>query len=261
VKRLFRLWQCLIIASITLAYACGVMVNILIFLPLIFLSCRDAKIRRLRVRHLISLEFRLFLGCLRFCRVLLIEHPVPPPAKGPLIIVANHPSLLDIMILISIFPEADCVVKKSLWRNPFVGPMLICADYIANDDAAGFLDSAAARLSDGLPIIIFPEGSRTPPQGLRPFHRSAASVALRHACQILPVRLEFSHRVLAKGQSLFLFPPCTVSCRVEFLEKLTCTEASPGRSPALTRQLEDLFSPGSPNGTGTQRTDRQNPQP
>jgi 1-acyl-sn-glycerol-3-phosphate acyltransferase len=261
VKSAFRCWQCLVIATITLAYGVGVVLNGLFFLPLIFISCRDPKRRRLRVRHLFAAEFRLFLGFLSLCRILIIENLTRQANSGPMVIVANHPSLLDIMILIAMFPEADCLIKKSLWKAPLVGPMLIAAGYIANDDAAGFLDSAAARLADGLPIIIFPEGSRSPAQGMHPFHRSAASVALRHACQILPIRLEFSHRVLAKGQSLFRFPPCSVSCRVEFRDKLDCAKTSPGTSQSLTRQLEDLLSPGPQNGTGSQRTDRQNPQP
>jgi len=261
VKILFRCWQCLVIATITLAYGGGVLLDCILFLPLIFLGCRDPKRRRLQVRRLISCEFRLFLGFLRFCRILSVDRVELQAAQGPTVIVANHPSLLDIMILIALFPEADCLVKKSLWRNPFVAPMLISAGYIANDDAAGFLESAAARIADGLPIIIFPEGTRSPLQGMHPFHRSAASVALRHACQILPVRLEFSHRVLAKGQSLFRFPPCTVTCRVEIRERIDCARTSPGTSQTLTRQLEDLLSPGSQDGTGSQRTHRQNTQP
>ena len=53
-KFLFRVWQCVIIATITLAYGGGVILNCLVFLPLIFFSCRDPKRRRVRVRRLFS---------------------------------------------------------------------------------------------------------------------------------------------------------------------------------------------------------------
>ncbi|MEN9358536.1 MAG: hypothetical protein RL095_71 [Verrucomicrobiota bacterium] len=260
-KPLFRIWQFLVIAAAASAYAAGVLLNCLFLLPLIYLCGTRKEVRRRMVRRLISAQFRLFLSFLRFCRILIVEPAAAPELGRATLIVANHPSLLDILILIAHFPEADCLVKKSLWRNPLVAPMLISAGYLSNDDAAGFLESAAERLGAGFPIVIFPEGTRSPPQGMFPFHRSAASLALRHACQILPVRLEFSHRVLAKGQPIFRFPPCSVRCRLEFRELVECGDPSPGRSQSLTRQLEVLLSPGSPDGTGNQRTDRQDPQP
>lgn len=72
-------------------------------------------------------------------------------------IIANHPSLIDVVFLIGLVRQANCVVKKSLWENPFTRGPLRSTEYISNDGSMDMLDAAAESLQNGQTLIIFPE--------------------------------------------------------------------------------------------------------
>lgn len=86
-------------------------------------------------------------------------------------IIANHPSLIDVVFLIGLVRRANCVVKKSLWENPFTRGPLRSTEYISNDGSMDMLDAAANALQSGQTLIIFPEGTRTQPGQAPAFHR------------------------------------------------------------------------------------------
>ena len=67
--------------------------------------------------------------------------------RDGLLVLANHPTLIDVVCLISLLPNADCVVKRAVARNPFMRGPVRAAGYISNDDGAGLVDDcvAAAR--------------------------------------------------------------------------------------------------------------------
>ncbi len=77
--------------------------------------------------------------------------------------VANHPSLIDYVMLASVMPETDCMVKSALLKNPFVSGVIRAADYLINDQADALLPASRQRLQQGDTILIFPEGTRTVP--------------------------------------------------------------------------------------------------
>jgi len=66
-------------------------------------------------------------------------------------------------VLIAHIPNAVCVVKAKLWSNPFFGGVVRAAGYIRNDEPETLMRDCAACLAAGLPLIIFPEGTRTVP--------------------------------------------------------------------------------------------------
>jgi 1-acyl-sn-glycerol-3-phosphate acyltransferase len=84
-------------------------------------------------------------------------------------IIANHPSLIDVVFLIGLVRHANCVVKQSLWENPFTRGPLRRTEYISNDGSMDMLDGAADALKNGQTLIIFPEGTRTRRARRRPF--------------------------------------------------------------------------------------------
>jgi 1-acyl-sn-glycerol-3-phosphate acyltransferase len=67
-------------------------------------------------------------------------------------VVANHPSLIDYVMLASIMPETDCMVKSSLLKNPFVSGVIRAADYLLNDQADSLLPASLSRLQQGIPF-------------------------------------------------------------------------------------------------------------
>ncbi|MDE2275035.1 MAG: 1-acyl-sn-glycerol-3-phosphate acyltransferase, partial [Burkholderiales bacterium] len=63
-----------------------------------------------------------------------------------LIVVANHPSMLDALMLVARLPRSACVMKAGLMRNPLLGPGARLARYIRNDSAYGMIRCAVADL-------------------------------------------------------------------------------------------------------------------
>ena len=104
------------------------------------------------------------------------------------IIVANHPSLLDVVMLISLIPNADCIVNSALKQNVVRG--VIRELYISNSLVFDeLLRSCTESLSQGNCLIIFPEGTRTPRSGNIKIRKGAARIALAAGCSILPIHI------------------------------------------------------------------------
>jgi 1-acyl-sn-glycerol-3-phosphate acyltransferase len=122
------------------------------------------------------------------------------------LVVANHPSLLDVVFLISRMPQADCVVKREAWSNPALRGIVEAAGYIPNDGAETVIGACEARLRAGRSVILFPEGSRSPANGLGRFKRGAAHTALRSRCRIVPVAISCDPPTLKKGQPWYQVP-------------------------------------------------------
>lgn len=125
---------------------------------------------------------------------------------GPTLVVANHPTLLDVVFLIARMPQADCIVKREAWQNPFLRHVVRIAGYIPNGEGPQVVDTCVERLRAGRSVVLFPEGSRSPDRGLRPFKRGAAHIALRSGCPITPVFLTCTPPALKKGQPWWAVP-------------------------------------------------------
>lgn len=126
--------------------------------------------------------------------------------SGTGLIVANHPTLLDVVFLIARTPQADCIVKYEAWHNPFLRPIVASAGYVPNDDGEALVRACVERLRAGRTVILFPEGSRSPERGLRPFKRGAARVALESRCVVTPVVVGCEPPALKKGQPWWRIP-------------------------------------------------------
>ena len=95
------------------------------------------------------------------------------------LVVANHPTLIDYVLLASVMPETDCLVKSALLKNPFLGGVVRAADYLINSEAETLLPRCQQRLAQGDTILIFPEGTRTKPG--YPYVRTASPTYRRVA--------------------------------------------------------------------------------
>jgi 1-acyl-sn-glycerol-3-phosphate acyltransferase len=119
------------------------------------------------------------------------------------IIVANHPSLIDVVILVSVLPKPICVVKSAIESNFFM-KQVILNTYIANSqDADEFIESCTNVLNEGYNLVIFPEGTRTHPDIEPKLHRGAAYVAMSAKAPIQTMHIAMSDRILGKGQKFY----------------------------------------------------------
>lgn len=119
----------------------------------------------------------------------------------PKLVVANHPSLFDTPLLLHVMPQADFIVSEEWSANPILRATVKGADYLRADRGPHVIRDAVERLRAGRSVVVYPEGSRTPPEGLRAFGRGAAHIALHAGCEIVPVVIRVEPRFLMKGQS------------------------------------------------------------
>jgi len=105
------------------------------------------------------------------------------------IVVANHPSLLDIIILLSLIPNADCIVNTNLNRNVIVRGVIRQLYILNSIDPEKIFRTCEESLKQGNCLIIFPEGTRTPRSGKVILKKGSARVAMFSGCNIIPVHI------------------------------------------------------------------------
>jgi len=113
----------------------------------------------------------------------------------PYIYAVNHASALDIPVLYTYLPfEFRIAFKKELLSYPIVGWHLkrsgqICIDRENPGTAIGSVRAALRALSNGIPLVIFPEGGRSHDGKIKPFLAGAFFLALRAHIDVVPVAL------------------------------------------------------------------------
>jgi 1-acyl-sn-glycerol-3-phosphate acyltransferase len=197
-----------------------------------------AEARRRRALRAIRFCFRLFVLGLTRSGILRVEtRDLPPPERLPgAIILANHYSYLDIVILIALLPDTVCVVKEGVWNNLFFGPIVRAAGFIPNLDPEEVLERGRKALAAGRTMVIFPAGTRTRPEAACAFRRGAAHLALRSGAPVLPFLITVDPPLLAKGDRWYHVPAETCVFRITWVPW-----AAPALSQAsLTRQARQF---------------------
>jgi 1-acyl-sn-glycerol-3-phosphate acyltransferase len=134
--------------------------------------------------------------------------------RDGLLILANHPTLIDVVFLMSFVRSADCIVKAALAHNPFTRGPVRAAGFVCNDSGAGMVEDCLQSLRTGNNLIIFPEGTRTPRIGHQPLQRGAANIAVRGQRNVTPVRIRVQPLTLGKGEKWYRVP--AQRCHIEF---------------------------------------------
>lgn len=214
--------------------------------PALQLFVRSPVVRKRRAQRLVSSACRGFVRLMHYSGVLDYRVAGREHLRHPgTLIVANHPSLIDAVFLISLMPEVDCVVNEQLWRNPFTGGPVRLAGYISNGAGPELVDRCCASLQAGRRLIIFPEGTRTRPgQPLR-FLRGAANIAIHAGANVVPVTIIFRQSTLTKGQPWYHVPPnkVDISISVEPLIAVQPYLQNNASKPLAARKLTaDLYA-------------------
>ncbi|WP_374565639.1 lysophospholipid acyltransferase family protein [Ideonella sp.] len=131
-----------------------------------------------------------------------------------LIFVANHPSMLDALMLVARLPRSVCVMKASLMHNPFLGPGARLARYIQNDSARGMVRRAVNDLKDGGQLVLFPEGTRTVRPPVNDFRPGFTLIAKLANAPIQTVFIDTDSPYLGKGWPLWRLPPLPIEFSV-----------------------------------------------
>jgi 1-acyl-sn-glycerol-3-phosphate acyltransferase len=141
-------------------------------------------------------------------------------APGANLIVANHPSLIDIVFIVSLLPQALCVVKKAAWSNPFMAGVMWATGYIPNDDPNVLIANCVRSLQEGKRLVVFPEGTRTVPGLPMKLKRGAASVIVRSEQPFVPVIIACNPTTLTKAERWYQIPAKKVHFRIQINDSI-----------------------------------------
>lgn len=171
--------------------------------PLICLATPDRLSRQRRFQAVLKQAFGIYCRAIRLLRVADISFHGAEKLKDlrGVVVVANHPSLLDVVMIMSAMPRAQCIVKAALWRHPFFFFSVRGADYIRNDLEPDELVAACrATLAAGNNLIIFPEGTRTPLGRMPKLTRGFAHIATLAEADVQLVTITCTPPILYKGE-------------------------------------------------------------
>jgi 1-acyl-sn-glycerol-3-phosphate acyltransferase len=192
-------------------------------------------------RAMIARAYRSFWATARACGMLQIEasaldalHREP----GGLIVAANHPTMLDALVLVARLPRGVCIMKADLMHNIFLGAGARFARYICNDSPHAVVRSAVACLREGAQLVMFPEGTRTVDRPLDRFRPGIALIARLAQVPIQTVIIETETCYLGKGWPIWRPPSFPIRIRVRLGERFQ--PASDAR--ALLQELERYFA-------------------
>ena len=193
-------------------------------------------------RRMISRGYAVFWRAARASGLLQMDaRALDALADEPgLIVVANHPSLLDALMLVAHLPRSACVMKASLVRNPLLGPGARLARYIRNDSTFGMVRLAVEDLRAGGQLVLFPEGTRTTRWPIGPFHSAVGLIAKRAGAPVQAVFIDTDSPYRGKGWPLWRLPPLPIVFTVRLGRRF-----APADDPAAFQAgLEAYFCAG-----------------
>jgi 1-acyl-sn-glycerol-3-phosphate acyltransferase len=191
--------------------------------------------------------FRFYIRLMRFLGVLTYDVSGLEKLKDARLILANHPSLIDVVFLIAMVPNANCVVKGRLARNPVMRGPINGAGYIVNDTAEDVVDAAKSVFDKGHALIVFPEGTRTTPDEDIILKRGAANIAVRAQSDITPVLIGCTPTTLTKQDKWYQVPSRRVHFWMKVQDQIEIAPYLDERNPSvaarsLTQYLTGYFS-------------------
>jgi 1-acyl-sn-glycerol-3-phosphate acyltransferase len=190
-------------------------------------------------RFLIMVGFRIYLRYLTIfcaCRFDLAALDVLRDER-PLVLVANHPSLLDAVMIVSRFPDMVCVMKAALMNNILLGSAARLARYIPNHAPLDVVLRARKALRDGAHLLIFPEGTRTSRFPVDTCTASAGLIAQRAQVPVQSLLIEFNSPYLGKAWPLWQPPQLPLQFRIRLGRRF----APPANVAAFGSELEAYF--------------------
>ena len=227
-------------------FGLGALLLSLVWFPLLWLFGRDSVVRQRRAQAAIRCCFRLFLRLMSALGVMSyrIDGAERLQQDEGCLLVANHPSLLDYVLLASVLPRCDCIVKQALWRNPFVAGVVRAAGYLPNVAPGRLLPLCEQQLAAGGTLLIFPEGTRTTPGQPMQLQRGAANIAVRCQADLRLAHIICQPTTLTKQESWYHIPPRKPHFHVIISEKVAVDPfLADAPTPAVAaRRLTDFLT-------------------
>jgi 1-acyl-sn-glycerol-3-phosphate acyltransferase len=220
---MFYIWRLVWTAFAFAALGVGGFILGMTVIPIVTLFVHSEQARNRRAQFIIRESFRVYIAMLRVLGVLKLEvvgAEKLPACRGKLII-ANHPTLIDIVLLMALLPDTKCVVKSQLFGNPLMRPVVRAAGYIRNDyEPEVLIEKCRETLDAGYNLIIFPEGTRSKPGKPLHFQRGFAHIATITGVNLQPIIITCEPITLVKGEPYYKIPVSRPSFRIEFADEI-----------------------------------------
>jgi 1-acyl-sn-glycerol-3-phosphate acyltransferase len=190
-------------------------------------------------QYAIMLVFRTYLWLVRASGLVKCDLDALDALREEqsLIITANHPSLIDIVLIASRLPHAVCILKANLLDNPLLGGGARLAGYIRNDAPKQLIRQSVAATQAGGQLIIFPEGTRTISPPVNEFKDGFGLIARKAGVPTQTVFIETNSPFLCKGWPLRKKPGFPLVYRVRLGRRF---EAA-GDVKAYVAELEEYY--------------------
>ncbi len=250
-QRLNKYWRIFATGFCFALFGLGGLALTFIVFPLLTYSIKNKTARELKVQSLIQRSFAIFCDTMRFTGAIdyKFEGQELLQADRDCLIVANHPSLIDYVLIASRLGQCDCLVKEAIWHNPFMKGVVKSAGYIPNNGAETLLDDCGKRLRDGNVLLVFPEGTRTTPGKASKLQRGAAQIAVKTATDLRVVHIQVTPPFLTKQKKWYQVPDVKPFFHVQVKDKIEIqpfieAEQSPSIMVRnLNRHLNDVLFP------------------
>jgi 1-acyl-sn-glycerol-3-phosphate acyltransferase len=220
-----------------------------VLLPLRLIGVKGTEARAHAAQDLLYVWSRRYFMFTRLLGIVRPHYPdavqLPDRERGA-VIIANHPSLLDVVFAMGSMPRLTYVAKASWMTSPLVGRMLRACGHIGSPRGTTPADGAIAlqrmieALENGRTLLVFPEGTRSPRRGMWPFHRGAFEAAVRTKSPILQCVLEVDPPMLRKEQPWYDVADRAIEYRMRVLGAIDTKEIT-GNTKKLVREIEARY--------------------
>lgn len=237
-KKINKLWRICATGFCFALFGIGGLFLSFIIFPLLTFSVKNKERRALRVQRAIQVSFFIFCETMRITRA--IDYKIIGAEKlkkdRNCLIVANHPSLIDYVLITSQLKQCDCLVKEAIWHNPFMRGVVTSAGYIPNKNPEQLLTKCSERLKKDNVLLIFPEGTRSQ-EGVTPtLQRGAAQIAVKTQSDLRVIHISVSPRFLTKQSKWYQVPDTKPFFLIEVKDKINISTflSNPEEAPSLT---------------------------
>ena len=234
----------------------GVFLALFVF-PAVNIIFRSRERRTEVAQRIVHVAWQLFVGTMVTLGVIDFEVDGAEVLRGDTgtLVIANHPSLIDVVLIMSLMDRTQCLVKPGVWDNPFMRGVVAATNYIPNrGDPERVMQECVNALQTGHNLVIFPEGSRTMSGQKSRLQRGFANIALRANAPIRLVAVSCSPPTLRKGEKWYQIPARRPVFRIKVCERLEIeeylrTEQRSRAARILTAHVSARFEELNANGT------------
>lgn len=210
-----RSFRAVVMAAFFLTFFVGSPIIALVLFPALRLVAKDDADHRRRCTYLLHRGVRFVAYSARFAGLVdhdLTARPAGVDLDAPHVMISNHPSYVDMLLVLGSFERLTCVTKGAWSRHWALGRLLRSTNYLpgpgsGRPESQDMLATMVSHVRAGHPLLVFPEGQRSMARQLRRFRRGAFEAAVRADVPIVPLFLAMDRPYLTKAVPLWRPPP------------------------------------------------------